>query len=201
MAPNLLGVLTRQGSAKIPTPHGTFDLIAFAKTATDPMPTMVMVAEGTDFSKPVLVRLHSECITGDLFHSLRCDCGEQLEEAIRQTGKEGGVIIYLRQEGRGIGIINKLKAYQLQDQGADTIEANTLLGLPIDSRDYRSAIQIIKQLGIEKIYLLTNNPLKVEAFAKTGVEVIERRGLEIAKRPENERYLNTKRDDMGHKLK
>lgn len=165
------------------------------------MPTMAMVASGTDFSKPVFVRFHSECLTGDLFHSLRCDCGEQLEEAMRKTAKEGGVIIYLRQEGRGIGIINKLKAYQLQDKGADTIEANELLGLPVDNREYDSAIEIIQQLGITDVRLLTNNPLKVEAFAKTSVKVVERVGLEIAKRPENERYLNTKRDDMGHKLK
>ncbi len=162
---------------------------------------MAMVASGTDFSKPVLMRFHSECLTGDLFHSLRCDCGEQLEEAMRKTAKEGGVIIYLRQEGRGIGIINKLKAYQLQDKGADTIEANELLGLPVDNREYDSAIEIIQQLGITNVRLLTNNPLKVEAFAKTSVKVVERVGLEIAKRPENERYLNTKRDDMGHKLK
>ncbi len=193
--------ITRQGSATIPTPQGTFELVAFAKTATDPMPIMAMVAEGTDFSKPVLVRFHSECLTGDLFHSLRCDCGEQLEEAMRRTSKEGGVILYLRQEGRGIGIINKLKAYQLQDKGANTIEANELLGLPVDSRNYSQAIHILEQLGIDKVRLLTNNPLKVKAFAKTGVEVIERVALEIEKRPENEHYLNTKRDAMGHKLK
>jgi len=165
------------------------------------MPNLVMVAEGTDFSKPVLVRLHSECLTGDIFHSIRCDCGEQLEEAMRLVSQSGGAILYLRQEGRGIGIINKLKAYQLQDKGADTIEANELLGLPVDSRDYGQAIHMLESLGAKQIRLLTNNPLKVEAFAKTPVEVIERVGLEIKKRPENERYLNTKRDDMGHKLK
>lgn len=194
-------LLSSRASANIPTPHGTFELMAFAKTDADPMPNMVLVAKRTDFSKPVLVRLHSECLTGDLFHSLRCDCGEQLEEAMRLTGREGGVIIYLRQEGRGIGIINKLKAYQLQDRGADTIEANELLGLPVDNRDYMQATEVIKLLGIQEIRLLTNNPLKVQAFAKTGIEVVERVGLEIAKRPENERYLNTKRDEMGHTLK
>lgn len=198
---NALAGLLRQGSAVIPTPHGNFELIAFAKTPDEPMPNLVMVAEGTDFSKPVLVRLHSECLTGDIFHSIRCDCGEQLEEAMRLVSQNGGAILYLRQEGRGIGIINKLKAYQLQDKGADTIEANELLGLPVDSRDYSQAIHMLKSLGVTQIRLLTNNPLKVEAFAKTPIEVIERVGLEIKKRPENERYLNTKRDDMGHKLK
>lgn len=193
--------LLRQGSAKVPTPHGTFELVAFAKTADELMPNLAMVAEGMDVSKPILCRLHSECLTGDIFHSLRCDCGEQLEEAMRLVGAEGGVILYLRQEGRGIGIINKLKAYQLQDKGADTIEANELLGLPVDSRDYSQAVHMLEQLGIKQIRLLTNNPLKVEAFAKTGIEVVERVGLEIKKRPENERYLNTKRDDMGHTLK
>jgi len=185
----------------VPTPHGNFELIAYAKTENEPMPNMAIVAEGTDFSKPVLCRLHSECLTGDILHSLRCDCGEQLEEAMRLISQSGGVILYLRQEGRGIGIINKLKAYQLQDKGADTIEANEMLGLPVDSREYSHAIQMATELGIKQMRLLTNNPLKVEAFAKTEIEVIERVGLEIKKRPENERYLNTKRDDMGHKLK
>lgn len=185
----------------VPTPHGTFELIAFAKTPEERMPNLAMVAKGADLSQPVLVRLHSECLTGDIFHSLRCDCGEQLEEAMRQTGQHGGVILYLRQEGRGIGIINKLKAYQLQDKGADTIEANELLGLPVDGRDYGQAIEMLQELGIKRIRLLTNNPLKVEAFAKTGIEVLERVSLEIKKRPENERYLNTKRDEMGHALR
>jgi len=120
---------------------------------------------------------------------------------MRLTSLSGGVIFYLRQEGRGIGIINKLKAYELQDKGADTIQANEMLGLPVDSRDYSDAIQMATALGISQIKLLTNNPLKVEAFAKTGIEVIERVSLEIEKRPENERYLNTKRDEMGHALK
>ena len=110
-------------------------------------------------------------------------------------------MLYLRQEGRGIGIINKLKAYQLQDKGADTVEANALLGLPIDGRDYSTAIAMAKAVGLRKVRLLTNNPLKVEAFAKTGIEVVERVPIEIAKRPENERYLNTKRDEMGHQIK
>ena len=192
--------LEAQGAAKIPTPFGLFQMVAFAQVPDDPMPNLALIAEGSDFSRPVLLRMHSECITGDLFHSYRCDCGEQLDEALRRTSEAGGVVLYLRQEGRGIGIINKLKAYGLQDHGADTVEANTLLGLPVDNRNYASALQMIAQLGITRVRLLTNNPLKVEAFAKTGIEVVERVPLEIAKRPENERYLNTKRDEMGHQI-
>ena len=194
----------RQGAARIPTPHGTFEVVAYAAAPDDPMPNLALVAEGTDFddqdAKPPLVRLHSECLTGDIFHSLRCDCGEQLERALARTGAEGGVVLYLRQEGRGIGIINKLSAYRLQDDGADTVEANRLLGLPVDSRDYGTAVAMARELGLRRIRLMTNNPLKVEAFAGSGIEVVERVPIEIAKRPENERYLNTKRDEMGHRI-
>ena len=164
------------------------------------MPNLALIAEGTDLTKPVLLRMHSECLTGDIFHSKRCDCGEQLEQALALMAKEGGVLLYLRQEGRGIGIINKLKAYQLQDKGADTVEANEQLGLPIDGRDYRVALKMATDLGISKIRLLTNNPLKEDAFSDSGIEVVERVPIEIKKRPENERYLNTKRDEMGHKI-
>ena len=192
--------VTRQSSATVPTPYGNFEVIAYACAPDDPMPNLALVAEGTDFSQPVLARMHSECLTGDIFHSLRCDCGEQLEAALRATGAEGGVVLYLRQEGRGIGIINKLKAYELQDAGADTVEANEQLGLPIDGRDYSTALTMAHDLGIREVRLLTNNPLKVDAFTGSGITVTERVSLEIAKRPENERYMNTKRDEMGHMI-
>ena len=161
---------------------------------------LALVAEGTDFDQAVLVRLHSECMTGDVFHSLRCDCGEQLERALRRCADEGGVVVYLRQEGRGIGLINKLTAYQLQDEGADTIEANEQLGYPADDRDYQTAIEVLAQLGVSRVRLLTNNPLKVEAFAKTEVKVVERVPLLVPTQPESERYMRTKRDEMGHLL-
>ena len=192
--------LRRQSEAVIPTPHGRFRVIAYAAVASSVMPNLALVAEGTDTARPTLLRLHSECLTGDIFHSRRCDCGEQLDEAMRLAGREGGVILYLRQEGRGIGIINKLRAYGLQDRGADTVEANELLGLPVDGRDYSAALAMARDLGLRQVRLLTNNPLKVDAFAGSGVEVVERRSLEIPKRPENERYLNTKRDEMGHAI-
>ena len=190
----------RQASAVIPTPFGNFEVVAFARTPGDPMPNLALVAEGTDPSAPLLMRMHSECLTGDLFGSYRCDCGEQLDRALELAGAEGGVILYLRQEGRGIGLINKLKAYRLQDHGADTVEANALLHLPIDDRDYATALAMAHSLGVSRVRLLTNNPAKLEAFAGSGIEVVERVPIEIAKRPENERYLNTKRDAMGHQI-
>ena len=193
-------VVTRQSEARLPTAHGTFTVYAYAASPDDRTPTLALVAEGTDFSKPVLTRLHSECITGDVFHSLRCDCGAQLDRALELTGDEGGVVLYLRQEGRGIGIINKLDAYQLQDAGADTVEANQRLGLPVDGRDYTGAIAVLQDLGVRSVRLLTNNPDKEAAFAKTGIAVTERVPIEIEKQPESERYLNTKRDAMGHQI-
>lgn len=190
----------RQASAVIPTPFGRFEVVAFAKTPGDPMPNLALIAEGTDLSAPVMMRLHSECLTGDLFGSYRCDCGEQLDRALELTGAGGGVILYLRQEGRGIGLINKLKAYRLQDDGADTVEANAMLHLPIDDRDYATALAMARSLGVSRVRLLTNNPTKLAAFDDSGIEVVERIPIEIAKRPENERYLNTKRDAMGHQI-
>lgn len=190
----------RHASASIPTPFGTFDVIAFAKTEDDPMPNLALVARGTDLSGTVLLRMHSECLTGDLFGSYRCDCGEQLDRSLELIGEQGGVVLYLRQEGRGIGLINKLRAYRLQDDGADTVEANAMLHLPIDGRDYATALAMAESLGLRRVRLLTNNPLKLEAFERSGIRVVERVPIEIAKRPENERYLNTKRDEMGHQI-
>jgi 3,4-dihydroxy 2-butanone 4-phosphate synthase/GTP cyclohydrolase II len=142
--------------------------------------------------------MHSECLTGDIFGSKRCDCGEQLDAALKMIGQEGGVLLYLRQEGRGIGLINKLKAYQLQDSGLDTAAANVHLGFPEDGRNYQMAIEILKQLNIPKIRLLTNNPLKVNALETHGVEIEARIPIVIPPQMENEFYLQTKKMRMGH---
>lgn len=147
-----------------------------------------------------LVRIHSECITGDVLGSVKCDCGAQLQQSLDLLSKEGGVLIYLRQEGRGIGLANKLKAYALQEQGYDTVEANLALGLPIDSRDYAIAYQILKYYGINDIRLLTNNPQKVHSMQKYGIQVTERIPLTVSPTMENKSYLETKRDKLGHFL-
>ncbi|MCL4154461.1 UNVERIFIED_CONTAM: hypothetical protein GTU68_057808 [Idotea baltica] len=146
----------------------------------------------------MLVRIHSECITGDLFGSTRCDCGEQLQESMKIMSTRGGMILYLRQEGRGIGIIDKLKAYNLQDEGADTIDANTMLGHEADARTYEIAIQILSDLGIDQIDLITNNPEKIDAFQNSSITVRNRIPMVITPRKENEKYLKTKETLMGH---
>jgi 3,4-dihydroxy 2-butanone 4-phosphate synthase/GTP cyclohydrolase II len=160
-----------------------------------------LVHEHIDFLKPVLVRIHSECITGDLFSSKRCDCGEQLLAAMDRISDDCGILIYLRQEGRGIGIINKLKAYQLQDIGLDTVEANLHLGLSIDARDFRISLTILRDIGVKQIKLLTNNPDKLEVFNRSDIELIERVPLAIKPQAENEDYLRVKKERMGHILK
>ncbi|MDF1684588.1 MAG: 3,4-dihydroxy-2-butanone-4-phosphate synthase [Legionellaceae bacterium] len=147
-----------------------------------------------------LVRIHSECITGDLFGSTKCDCGEQLDLSLAKIAEEGGVLIYLRQEGRGIGLSNKLKAYALQETGMDTVEANQHLGLPVDGRDYGIAFQMLKALGLDQVRLLTNNPLKIEALEQYGINVVERLALHVEASCENRMYLKTKREKLGHLL-
>ena len=147
-----------------------------------------------------LVRIHSECITGDVFGSAKCDCGAQLDHSLALIAEQGGVIIYLRQEGRGIGLANKLKAYALQEEGFDTVEANLQLGLPVDNRDYAVACQILRYFGIERVRLLTNNPHKVDALERFGLEVSERIPLKIAPTPQNKDYLSTKQNKLGHYL-
>jgi GTP cyclohydrolase II len=192
--------MQRQVQAFLPTDWGNFNIIAYATSPDDLTPHVALVHENLDTSQPVLVRIHSECMTGDLFHSRRCDCGEQLDKALELAAEHHGVVIYLRQEGRGIGLINKLKAYNLQDKGFDTASANTHLGFEVDARQYDLAVEILHDLGIRQIRLLTNNPLKIEAIEHSGIEITGREPLIIEPKKENAAYLRTKRELMGHLL-
>ncbi len=192
--------LIKQGQTALPTSWGNFTMIAYSVTEAEPMPHLAMVHEDFDPTKPVYLRIHSECLTGDLFHSHRCDCGEQLDRAMEMAAEKGGVVLYLRQEGRGIGLINKIKAYNLQDEGLNTADANSHLGLEVDGRHYDIALQMMKDLKISEVYLLTNNPLKVEAVEDSEVKVISRIPLVIKAKAENFNYLKTKKDLMGHFL-
>jgi 3,4-dihydroxy 2-butanone 4-phosphate synthase/GTP cyclohydrolase II len=192
--------LQRQAEARIPTNWGNFNMITYAEGADERMPDIAMVAEGFDAQQTVTLRIHSECMTGDVFGSKRCDCGEQLDTALQLTAQQGGVVLYLRQEGRGIGLINKLKAYNLQDIGYNTIDANTHLGFDADARQYDTAIFMLRDLGIHSVRLLTNNPDKVNALERSGIKVVERIPILIAPQAESSRYLKTKADLMGHFL-
>lgn len=189
-----------QAEANVPTDYGNFRMIAFSEKENDWMPQIVLVAENTDFSKPINVRFHSECITGEVFHSKKCECGQQLDAALKYTHENGGIIIYLRQEGRNIGIINKLKAYALQEKGFDTVEANLQLGLPADDRDFNVAIEILKILGIEKINLLTNNPEKIKYVENSEITLNQRIPLQIKANENSKDYLKTKKEYFGHLL-
>jgi GTP cyclohydrolase II len=186
--------------ANVPTEYGNFRMIAFSENDNDWMPQMALVAENTDFSKPVNVRFHSECITGEVFHSKKCECGQQLDAAMKYTQENGGAIVYLRQEGRNIGIINKLKAYALQEKGFDTVQANLQLGLPADDRDFNVAIDILKILGIKDINLLTNNPEKIKYVENSEINLNERIPLQIKANENSKEYLQTKKDYFGHLL-
>jgi 3,4-dihydroxy 2-butanone 4-phosphate synthase/GTP cyclohydrolase II len=191
--------LKRQAEALLPTDWGQFRMIAYARRSDDPLPHLAMVHENTDFNnQPILLRVHSECMTGDVFHSARCDCGEQLDFAMRKAAAEGGIVIYLRQEGRGIGLINKLRAYNLQDKGFNTAEANLRLGFKADERRYEDALTILNDLNVKKVRLLTNNPLKMTALTEGGIEIVSREPIVIEPKAENEFYLHTKKDIMGH---
>lgn len=192
--------MKKQSEAIIPTPNGDFKMIAYSDEEENRMPHIVLIHSEMKVLDNVLVRIHSECLTGDLFGSRRCDCGEQLEKSLSVINEEKGILIYLRQEGRGIGLINKLKAYQLQDEGLNTIDANIHLGFVPDARDYHVASEILKDLNISSVRLLTNNPDKVDGLNKHGIEVIERIPIIIKSHKQNESYLKTKQDLMGHIL-
>lgn len=182
----------------LPTRFGMFRLRAYQRLGGEEIDLALVLGE-VNSEEPILVRLHSECLTGDVFGSQRCDCGPQLETAMKRIAMEGrGVIVYLRQEGRGIGLLNKLRAYHLQDQGLDTVEANLQLGFPADLRNYREAAIILRDLGIQRVRLMTNNPRKVAALEELGFTVVERVPIELPPTEHNHRYLRTKRDKLGH---
>ena len=192
-----------EATANLPTHYGEFKVVAYDVKHEDQQPIALVMGEPADGSQPPLVRMHSSCFTGDLIASLRCDCGDQLDLALKMISREGyGVLVYLPQEGRGIGLTQKIKAYALQDQGFDTVEANHKLGFKADMRDYGIGIQILKDLGLNKIRLLTNNPKKTEAFNLRGfdLEVVDQVPILPPINEHNANYLATKRDKMGHKL-
>jgi len=193
--------MEKLSEALIPTEYGKFKMIAFGDHPNEYSPHLALVSEKTDKNGPVLVRIHSECLTGDIFGSFRCECGEQLHASLKRIGEEGGVLIYLRQEGRGIGIVNKLKAYQLQDEGLDTVEANLHLGFDPDERHYDMAVQILKKLGIGEVNLLTNNPDKVDAILSSDIRLAGREPLIIPTRESNKEYMETKEQYFGHILR
>ena len=193
-------LIERVADASLPTPWGEFRAIAY-RTLIDDKEHVAMVMGDVTGPDPVLVRVHDQCVTGDVFSSLRCDCGEQLDVAMRRVGEAGaGVILYMDQEGRGIGLHNKIRAYRLQDRGLDTVEANEALGLPADRRDYGIGMQILVDLGIEKMRLMTNNPAKRSGLEGFGLEIVERVPIEVEPNSHNLHYLRTKREKMGHML-
>jgi 3,4-dihydroxy 2-butanone 4-phosphate synthase/GTP cyclohydrolase II len=194
-------LVKREVETKLPTDHGVFNAIVYSNEV-DQKEHVALVKGKIDPERPVLVRVHSECLTGDVFHSRRCDCGPQLDAALQQIEEAGsGVLLYMRQEGRGIGLVNKLKAYQLQEQGFDTVEANIKLGFAADLRDYGIGAQILKDLGIRQMKLLTNNPKKIKGIEGYGLEVVERVPIQILANEDNLQYLTTKKNKMGHLLK
>lgn len=192
--------VVREAEAALPTRYGEFRVVGYRDALTGQEHAALVMGTITD-GGPVLVRVHSECLTGDAFHSLRCDCGFQRDLSLERIAREGrGVLVYLRQEGRGIGLINKIRAYSLQDTGLDTVEANLALGFPPDLRDYGVGAQILRELGIRRLRLLTNNPRKVRALRGFGLEVLERVPLRAGDNPHNAKYLAAKRERLGHWL-
>jgi 3,4-dihydroxy 2-butanone 4-phosphate synthase / GTP cyclohydrolase II len=193
-------LVERVVTTRLPTAFGEFDVVGY-RSLVDDKHHVAMVKGEVDGEKDVLVRVHSECLTGDVFHSMRCDCGEQLESALAMIENEGrGVLLYLAQEGRGIGLLNKLKAYNLQDKGLDTVDANLELGLPVDLRDYGIGAQILSDLGLSSIRILTNNPKKIRGLEGYGLSVTDQIPIQHDPNPHNEAYLRAKRDRLGHSL-
>ena len=193
-------LVERMTTVQLPTEYGEFTAVAFRETLTGKHHVALVRGE-VEGAENVLVRVHSECLTGDVFHSLRCDCGEQLDLALRRIADEQhGVLLYMAQEGRGIGLLNKLKAYELQENGLDTVQANLELGFPAYAREWGIGNQILSDLGLTTIRILTNNPKKLAGIDGFGLEVVEQIPIEVSPKPENERYLATKRDKLGHRL-
>ena len=193
----ILSAARRVARASLPTRYGTFEM--FVYDTPEHKEHVALAVGAIDDGRPVLVRAHSECLTGDVLGSSRCDCGEQLDDSLRYLQEKGrGVLLYLRQEGRGIGLTKKISAYALQEQGLDTVEANLALGLPEDMRDYRGAAGMLLDLGVRRVRLLTNNPAKIEGLERYGIEVVERIPSSMSPNPSNLGYLRTKREKMGH---
>ncbi|MFZ1807878.1 MAG: bifunctional 3,4-dihydroxy-2-butanone-4-phosphate synthase/GTP cyclohydrolase II [Cyclobacteriaceae bacterium] len=192
--------IKREAEVNMPTEHGDFKLVAYEQLNTNEV-HMALIKGEWNKDEPVLVRVHSSCVTGDIFGSCRCDCGTQLHSAMQMVEKEGkGIVLYMKQEGRGIGLLNKLKAYKLQEEGYDTVEANLKLGFDMDNRDYGIGAQILHDLGVSKIRLITNNPKKRVGLMGYGLEIVDNVPIEIVPNPHNEKYLITKRDKLGHSI-
>ncbi len=193
-------LIERQIDVHLPTSVGDFELVAFKQTSNG-QDHLALVKGEWELDEEVLVRVHSSCVTGDIFGSCRCDCGEQLQKAMETIEAEGkGVIVYMNQEGRGIGLLNKLKAYKLQEEGMDTVEANIELGFKMDERDYGVGAQILRDLGVRKIRLMSNNPKKRKGLIGYGLEIVENVSLQVQPNPHNAQYLDTKREKMGHEI-
>ena len=194
-------VVSKEAEANLPTKYGEFKILAFKEKNSDKCHLALIKGDIKKENEPILVRIHSECLTGDALGSRKCDCGEQYDKSMKMIAEEGcGILLYMKQEGRGIGILNKLKAYALQDTGLDTVDANLALGFKEDLRDYRASADMLKSLGVNKIKLITNNPAKIEGIIKYGIEVDERVPIEMKSNKYDAFYLRTKKERMNHML-